>query len=89
MGRNAYLYGLAEEIYVAESDKKGGTWNGAIDGLGKGRRIFIRKAASGEKCANNELIAKGAIAVDDFGNVTKEVGNYDKGAIQKTLLEIP
>jgi len=89
MGRNAYIYGLAEEIYVAESDNKGGTWNGAIDGLGKGRKIFVRKATSEEKCANNELIAKGAIAVDDFGNVTKEAGNYDKGTIQKTLLEIP
>jgi DNA processing protein len=88
MGRNVYLYGLAEEIYVAESDNKGGTWSGAMDGLGKGRKIFVRKATSEEKCANNELIAKGAIAVDDFGNIVKGTRNYDKGAIQKTFFEI-
>ena len=69
MGRNAYIYGMAEEIYVAESDSKGGTWNGVIDGLKKGRKIFIRKATPEEECANNELIAKGAIAVDEFGNL--------------------
>lgn len=69
MRRNAYIYGLAREIYVAESDNKGGTWNGVIDGLRKGRKIFIRQAAPEEKCANNELIARGAIAVDEFGNV--------------------
>jgi predicted Rossmann fold nucleotide-binding protein DprA/Smf involved in DNA uptake len=69
MQRNTYIYGLAREIYVVESDNKGGTWNGVIDGLRKGRKIFIRKAAPEEKCANNELIARGAIAVDEFGNV--------------------
>ncbi|MBN1763230.1 MAG: DNA-protecting protein DprA [Methanomicrobia archaeon] len=76
MGRNVYLYGLAEEIYVAESDNKGGTWNGAIDGLGKRRKILVRKATPEEKCANNELIARGAIAVDDFGNIAKESRIY-------------
>ncbi len=85
MGRNVYLYGLAEEIYVAESNNKGGTWNGAIDGLRKGRKIFVRKAAHEERCANNELIVKGAIAVDDRGNVVKERREDDKGIIQKTL----
>jgi len=81
MGRNVYLYGLAEEIYVAESNNKGGTWNGAIDGLRRSRKVFVRKAAPAEKCANNELIAKGAVAVDDFGKIIKETS-------QKTLFEI-
>jgi predicted Rossmann fold nucleotide-binding protein DprA/Smf involved in DNA uptake len=76
MGRNAYIYGLAEEIYVAESDNKGGTWSGVIDGLRKGRRVFVRKATPDEKCANNELIAKGAIAVDEFGDIVKDLSNY-------------
>lgn len=88
MGRNVYLYGLAEEIYVAESGNTGGTWNGAIYGLGKGRKIFVRKATPEEKCANNELIARGAIAVDDFGNIAKESRIYNKVSAQKTLLEI-
>lgn len=89
MGRNAYLYGLAEKIYVAESDSKGGTWNGAIDGLGKGRKIFIRKAASGEKCANNELIARGAVAVDVSSDIVKKPNDCGKMTTQKRLEEFP
>jgi len=89
MRRNTYIYGLAEEIYVAESDHKGGTWSGVIDGLRKGRRIFVRKAAPDEKCANNELIAKGVIAVDEFGDVREDSRNYDgRLGRQKTLFEI-
>ena len=43
MGRNVYIYGLAKKIYVAESDSKGGTWNGVQDGLRKGRTIYVRQ----------------------------------------------
>ncbi|MDR2706270.1 MAG: DNA-processing protein DprA, partial [Planctomycetaceae bacterium] len=48
MARNPIIYGLADEIYVAESkssknrqgtETKGGTWAGVIDGLKKGRTI--------------------------------------------------
>ncbi len=68
MARNVYIYGLAEEIYVAESDNKGGTWTGVMDGLKKGRTIYVRQPESDEKNANSLLIAKGAIAVDAEGN---------------------
>ncbi|MGH7597573.1 MAG: DNA-processing protein DprA [bacterium] len=68
MARNVYIYGLAEEIYVAESDDKGGTWTGVMDGLKKGRTIYVRQPESDEKNANQLLIAKGAIAVDAEGN---------------------
>jgi DNA processing protein len=68
MARNVYIYGLAEEIYVAESDSKGGTWSGVSDGLKKGRIIFVRKPDLGEKNANDLLIEKGAVAVDMDGN---------------------
>ncbi|MHC1603112.1 MAG: DNA-processing protein DprA [Candidatus Syntropharchaeales archaeon] len=88
MGRNVYIYGLSEEIYVAESDNKGGTWSGAVDGLRKGRKIFVRRATSEEKCANNELIAKGAIAVDELGNEVKSMRNLSTKLVQKTLFEI-
>lgn len=88
MGRNVYIYGLGEEIYVAESNNTGGTWNGVIQGLNKGREIFVRKAASEEKCANNELIARGATPVDDFGNIVTIYKNKKKKQIQKTLFEI-
>jgi len=68
MARNVYIYGLAEEIYVAESNEKGGTWTGVMDGLKKGRTIYVRQPEGDEKNANALLIAKGAIAVDAEGN---------------------
>jgi DNA protecting protein DprA len=67
MARNPIIYGLADEIYVAESAEKGGTWSGVIDGLRKGRKIFVRKPELNEKNANNLLIQKGAIPVDFNG----------------------
>lgn len=67
MARNPIIYGLAEEIYVAQSSDKGGTWEGVIDGLKKGRKIFVRLPNLKEKNANKLLIEKGAIAVDFKG----------------------
>lgn len=69
MARNPVIYGLATEIYVAESSETGGTWSGVVDGLRKGRKIFVRKPQLKEKNANNSLIQKGAIPVDFEGNV--------------------
>ena len=68
MARNPIIYGLASEIYVAESSDKGGTWSGVVDGLRKNRLIYVRKPDSNENNANNLLIQKGAIAVDFNGN---------------------
>ncbi len=69
MARNPIIYGLASEIYVAESSEKGGTWSGVIDGLKKGRTIHVRKPNPWEKNANNILISKGGKAVDSSGNL--------------------
>ncbi len=74
MARNPTIYGLAKEIYVAESSNKGGTWSGVIDGLRKNRIIYVRKPDANEKNANILLIQKGAKAVDINGNVIE----YDK-----------
>ena len=68
MGRNVYIYGLAEKIYVAESNFEGGTWSGVIDGLKKGRIIYVRKPEASEKNANTHLIEKGATPVDMHGD---------------------
>lgn len=67
MARNTIIYGLADEIYVAESSDKGGTWSGVVDGLRKNRKIFVREAEVSENTANDLLIQKGAIAVDFNG----------------------
>ncbi len=69
MARNAYIYGLAKEIYVAESDSKGGTWIGALDGLKRGRKIYVRYPEQYEKNANLKLIELGAVAVNMDGEV--------------------
>ncbi len=71
MARNSLIYGLAHEIYVAESEEKGGTWSGVIDGLKKGRKIFVRLPETNEQNANKLLIQKGAVAVDREGNEIK------------------
>ena len=72
MARNPIIYGLANEIYVAESSGKGGTWSGVIDGLRKKRKIFVRQPGQYEQNANALLIEKGAIAVDFDGKKVYE-----------------
>ena len=71
MRRNAFVYGLADEIYIAESGDSGGTWSGAIDGLRKKRQIFVRQPNVNEKNANAKLIARGATAIGYDGQITK------------------
>jgi len=73
MARNPIIYGLADEIFVAESSEKGGTWSGVVDGLRKGRKIYVRQPEPDEKNANGLLIQKGAKAVDFNGmEIAKE-----------------
>ena len=69
MARNPIIYGLATEIYVAESSEKGGTWSGVMDGLKKRRKIYVRKPGPEEKNANSLLIEKGALPVDVEGGI--------------------
>lgn len=69
MARNKYIYGLANEIYVAESDNKGGTWEGAMDGLKRQRKIYVRAPEAKEKNANKALIDLGGIPVDKNGQI--------------------
>jgi predicted Rossmann fold nucleotide-binding protein DprA/Smf involved in DNA uptake len=77
MARNPIIYGLAKEIFVAESkpsrnrqgkETKGGTWAGVMDGLKKGRTVYVRKPDASEKNDNNLLIQNGAVPVDFEGN---------------------
>jgi predicted Rossmann fold nucleotide-binding protein DprA/Smf involved in DNA uptake len=76
MARNSLIYGLADDIYVAESGETGGTWSGVIDGLKRRRTIFVRQPESNENNANDILIQKGAVAVDMSGDEIKQV--YEK-----------
>ncbi len=96
MARNPIIYGLASEIYVAESSEKGGTWSGVMDGLRKGRTIFVRKPNATEENANKVLISKGGKAVDLEGNlinyeIKKEtisiVAETELNSIQEKVIE--
>lgn len=69
MARNPIIYGMASEIFVAQSEDKGGTWSGVIDGLRKNRTIYVRFPEKDESNANLILIQKGASAVDMNGKV--------------------
>jgi len=82
MARNPIIYGLADEIYVAESNEKGGTWAGVIDGLRKHRKIFVRLSGVAEKNANNLLIDKGGIPVDLYGT---PVESHSQGSHQTEI----
>ena len=75
MARNPIIYGLAKEIYVAESSSKGGTWSGVIDGLRKNRTIYVRKPDTNEKNANILLIQKGAKPIDMNGKIIEYQSN--------------
>jgi predicted Rossmann fold nucleotide-binding protein DprA/Smf involved in DNA uptake len=75
MDRNKTIYGMAADIYVAESDSKGGTWEGVINGLKRGRKIFVRLPDSPEKNANVLLIKKGALAVNKYGDIQYNIEN--------------
>lgn len=74
MARNTYIYGMAKEIYVAESNNKGGTWEGAIDGLKRQRKIYVRIPDPYEKTANLKLIELGAVGINMEGE-TVELSN--------------
>ena len=67
MARNSIIYGLASEIYAAQSNDKGGTWSGVTEGLKKGRKVYVRIPERNEKCANLTLISMGAVPVDIEG----------------------
>ncbi len=69
MARNGYIYGLAKEIYVAESDANGGTWEGALEGLKRHRAIYVRIPEQNEKNANLKLVEFGALPVTMSGEV--------------------
>ena len=88
MARNPIIYGLADEIFVAESSEKGGTWSGVMDGLRKGRKIYVRKPEANEKNANILLIQKGAIAVD-YNGIENAKSVYTEQSTTTSIVQEP
>jgi predicted Rossmann fold nucleotide-binding protein DprA/Smf involved in DNA uptake len=84
MARNSYIYGLAREIYVAETDSKGGTWEGAMDGLRRHRTVYVRIPEPGETNANRKLIDLGAVPVSMDGVVMNLGGESSVELFEQT-----
>ncbi len=59
MERNNVVTGLAQVVIVAESDSKGGTWEGANGALKQGRRVYIRQSDEELLPGNGLLLEKG------------------------------
>lgn len=83
MARNPIIYGLAKDIYVAQSSDSGGTWEGVKKGLKMDRKIFVRLPDPNENNANNQLIKLGATPVDFDGSV---ISKYDDAPKEKDLI---
>jgi DNA protecting protein DprA len=56
MERNSVVTGLAQVVIVAESDSKGGTWEGANGALKQGRKLYVRSAEAGDILPGNKLL---------------------------------
>jgi predicted Rossmann fold nucleotide-binding protein DprA/Smf involved in DNA uptake len=65
MERNGVVTALAQAIIVAESDTKGGTWEGANGALRQGRRLYVRKSEPLDALPGNKLLLeKGALPLN-------------------------
>lgn len=61
MGRNRYIYTLADQALVVDSDlRKGGTWAGAVENL-KYRWVPLYVRTPGEGAGNAGLVEEGAL----------------------------
>jgi DNA processing protein len=64
MERNKVVTGLSQVVIVAESDTKGGTWEGANGALKQARSLYVRQTLSSPMLAGNEaLIKQGGLAL--------------------------
>ncbi len=58
MERNKVVTGLSQVVIVAESDTKGGTWEGANGALKQGRSLYVRQTLSSPMPGGNEALIK-------------------------------
>jgi DNA processing protein len=56
MERNKVVTGLAQVVIVAESDTKGGTWEGANGALKQKRQLFVRHTDEETMLPGNKLL---------------------------------
>ncbi len=99
MERNNVVTGLAQVVIVAESDTKGGTWEGANGALKQekrekqGRRLYVRQPGTNELLPGNKLLLeKGGLPlswpVDDLDNAFSRI-LQESGEILEKQLNLP
>jgi len=70
MGRNKYIYCLADAAVVVHSGRKGGTWNGALETLKKGWIPVWVKPTQDDSAGNAEIVQQGATwAPEDVASI--------------------
>ncbi len=91
MERNNVVTGLAQIVIVAESDIKGGTWEGAKNALKHKRLVYVRQSDATSLPGNDTLIQQGgsplAWPVDDIEAALKPILKKS-GAIQRKQQEM-
>jgi DNA processing protein len=96
MERNHVVTGLAQIVIAAQSDTKGGTWEGANDTLKqekrskKGRRLYVRQPAADESLPGNILLLeKGGLPlpwpVDDLNEAFSHILELSNEILEKQL----
>lgn len=96
MERNNVVTGLAQVVIVAESDSKGGTWEGANGALKQGRRVYVHQSDNVHLLpGNNLLLERGGHPLswptDNIADMLSPV-LYESGLIrekQQSSLPVP
>ena len=77
MERNNVVTGLAQIVIVAESDIKGGTWEGAKNALAQKRLLYVRQGDASALPGNETLIQQGGLPItwpaDNFDAVVAPI----------------
>ena len=88
MGRNKFIYCLADQAIVVHSGREGGTWNGALENLKKQWVPLWVKRSDDKQAGNYELVNQGGMWLSD--NILSEgIAQLDTPSKQQTTEELP
>lgn len=86
MGRNKFIYCLADHAIVIHSGRCGGTWNGALENLKKKWVPLWVKRSSDEQAGNYELVNQGGRWLPD--NILSEgIAQLDAPSYEQQMRE--
>lgn len=97
MGRNKYIYALAESSVVIHSGLKGGTWEGAKENLQKGWVSLFVKRNDDANAGNQKLLEMGGSELKDIDSLdylfvtnqnSKNIFVVKKESLDQKILEL-